>query len=130
MKLKATSLALLFSVVVGCVNCSASNSSGSSDSSAVLDTKSDETGNEPRGMLKAFGLKGKVKTLTLYIVDDETGGFVLAFDPQGNYYKFDNYNGEEVGFEVEDTGAFCSIGIDNWKITDMMFSPRWNGGTT
>lgn len=107
MKLKTLSLVLVLIFIIGNASCSAS----------------DQVSAEPQGMLKAFGLKGKVKTLTWNV--EEGGSFVFAFDPQGNYIKCPDYKGGEITMDDQDDTAFCSVSIANYKITNINFSLRW-----
>ena len=67
---------------------------------------------EPKGMLKAFGLKGRVKELTF---SEQDYGWSLYFDLNGNLLDYPNYHGEKI--------RVCAIPyfftFDNWKWTQM-----------
>lgn len=124
MKFKFLSLALLLFLMIGCASSSASNSA---DSTSGVEG---EASAAPQGMLKAFGLKGKVKTLTLSKEGENGDAFVFAFDPDGNYLKSPDYNGGEARMDAQSDFFFCDITIDGWKWTEMHFSSRGNTDLT
>ena len=117
MKLKHLFFALLINLMMGCASCSASTSSSSASNAS----------SQPQGMLKAFGLKGKVKTLTMNV--EEGGSFVFAFDPQGNYVKCPDYDGGETTMDSQDEACFSTLSINNWKLTNLSFMTRFGGNT-
>ncbi|MDE6553471.1 MAG: energy transducer TonB, partial [Muribaculaceae bacterium] len=88
---------------------SKSNRAASNSSDIVV---SDKAKDEPQGILKAFGLKGRVKELTF---SEQDYGWSLYFDLNGNLLDYPNYHGEKI--------RVCAIPyfftFDNWKWTQM-----------
>lgn len=76
-----------------------------------------------QGMLKAFGLKGKVKTVTF------EGEITIAFDPQGNMVGSPNYNGGKTSVSSSEYFRTTTIGFNNWKWTEISWEP-WRMGST
>lgn len=74
-----------------------------------------------QGMLKAFGLKGRVKTLTFKCLDYDNS-FTFAFDIHGNFREAPDYNGREAVMNARDIPVYCDLTIDNWKWRMMDFS--------
>ncbi len=70
-------------------------------------------------LLHAFGLKGKVKTVTF------DGKFTFAFDPDGNYLKDPNYNGGELSMGSQEDMIYGSFGINNYKWVSFQASGRF-----
>ena len=83
-------------------------------SNGLASAKSSEANDEPQGILKAFGLKGRVKELT-FIDPGPMTGWSLYFDLNGNLLDYPNYHGEKI--------RVCAIPyfftFDNWKWTQM-----------
>ncbi|MDE6551721.1 MAG: energy transducer TonB, partial [Muribaculaceae bacterium] len=80
----------------------------------LASAKSAEAKDEPQGILKAFGLKGRVKELS-FIRQTDRSGCTLYFDLNGNLLDYPNYNGEKIG--VSTSGFFYTF--VNWKWTQM-----------
>lgn len=84
---------------------------------------------EMHQLLKAFGLKGKVKTMTLYDESEESG-FTIAFDTEGNYIKKQDYNGGALDINLKCDASYCNLVINDWKWSELSFSSRFFSTST
>lgn len=127
MKITKILLSFLSLVAIGCAACSASSSKRSVDSvdSTSFDESESDTETQCIGMLKAFGLKGKVKTLTFSKDEENADSFTFSFDLKGNLLDYPDYNGGNAKKESESMPYFCEISIDDWRWDELFFSGRF-----
>ena len=83
-----------------------------------------DTDSQCFGMLKAFGIKGKVKTVTFSNASDEDNAITLSFDLKGNLLDNPDYNGGSISKELSSPFFYSEISFDDWKWTDMTFGGR------
>ena len=105
-------LSVLFLFLLGNMSCFASSSNGAVENS---DNNSNEVKSEPLGMLKAFGLEGRIKSLSF--MDDNYMACSYQFDLNGNLLDYPDYKG---GKAIANEIPF-KLTIYDWKWTEMKY---------
>ncbi|MBD5278189.1 MAG: zinc ribbon domain-containing protein [Bacteroides sp.] len=89
-----------------------------------------DTDSQCFGMLKAFGIKGKVRTITFSDASEENNAITLSFDLKGNLLDYPDYNGGKVSKDVSGPYFYSSISFNDWKWTNISFGGYMNAETS